>query len=119
MDLFIDAHQYGRIAKAQSDATNAKNKAESFDRRLTNTERRLDKLSLACQALWELLKVRTDLTIEDVYNKMEEIDLRDGHKDGKISGTVLKCSSCGRTINTLHSVCIYCGTENPTEYVVL
>ena len=118
MDLFIDAHQYGRIAQAQRDATTARHKAETFDQRLHDAERRLDRLSLACQALWELLKERTDLTQEQVYSKMDEVDQRDGRKDGKIRGIAIACSSCNRTTNTMNHICIYCGTPVRTPHIV-
>lgn len=109
MGLFVDVQQYSRIAQAQGDANEAKRKAQTLGQRLDETERRLDRLSLACQALWELLSERTGLTQQQVYGKMEEIDLRDGKRDGRMSGTVSTCESCNRTINSRNSICVYCG----------
>jgi hypothetical protein len=117
MDLFIDAHQYGQINQAQNDAATARSKTDNLERRLATAERRLDRLTLASQALWELLKERTDLTIEQVFAKMEEIDLRDGRKDGKIGGRVLTCAACHRTVNALHTTCLYCGQPIPTDLI--
>lgn len=113
MDLFLDLHQYGQIAKSRSEAAEAKNLAARFDARLADLERRTDRLALACQALWELLRATTRLNEEEVFKKMEEIDLRDGYRDGKIGGRIMTCSSCGRTINTHKPVCVYCGHQNP------
>ena len=117
MDLFIDAIQYRQINQARNDASTAKSKAENMERRLAAVERRLDRMALASQALWELLKERTDLTIGQVFAKMEEIDLRDGRKDGKIGGRVLKCTECGRTVNALNTACVYCGHPVPTDLI--
>jgi predicted Zn-ribbon and HTH transcriptional regulator len=112
MDLFIHAHQYGRIARAEMDATTAKNKVERSDDRLSDLERRVDRLALACQALWELLRERTDIEEAEVFAMMERIDLRDGRRDGKISLQTATCANCGRTINTLRPKCVYCGHDH-------
>lgn len=118
MDLFIDSLQFGQINRAQNEAAAARNKADNLEHRLASVERRLDRMALASQALWELLKERTDLTIEQVFAKMEEIDLRDGHKDGKIGGRVLQCTACGRKVNALNRTCVYCGQTIPTDLLI-
>lgn len=74
-------------------------------------EERLDKLLLVCSALWELLRDRTDLTEDDLLAKVQEVDLRDGTADGKISKTIKKCPKCGRTMSPRHKKCLYCGEE--------
>ena len=68
---------------------------------------------MACQAMWELLESRTKFTQDDLEKKMEEIDLRDGIKDGKISKTVATCPSCGRKTSIRRPTCLYCGEPNP------
>ncbi|MEM7254784.1 MAG: hypothetical protein AAF493_25510, partial [Pseudomonadota bacterium] len=88
MSVFIDMHQYRRIAEAERDASTAKNKSERVDSKMDQLERRVDRLTLAAQALWELLRDTTSLTDGDVFEKMEEIDLRDGRRDGKIGARV-------------------------------
>jgi hypothetical protein len=118
MNIFLDMHQYGKIAQANQAAGEAKSKADALEFRLREVERKTDRLSLACQALWELLKERTQLTEQDVFALMEQIDLRDGRLDGKISGRAIPCSACGQTVNTRHPVCIYCGHRTLTGQIV-
>lgn len=118
MDLFVDLHQYGRIAQAQNDADRARGKAEQFALRLDELERRSDRMALACQALWELLRERTDLREEDVFAKMTEIDLRDGREDGRIGAKVMTCSRCQRPVNSARPVCVYCGQRQATAHIV-
>lgn len=118
MDIFVDMHQYGKIAQANAVANDAKDKVGAFDHRLAELERNTDRLSLACQALWELLKERTQLTEEDMFTRMEQIDMRDGKRDGKIGGHPMICAGCGRTINTKRPTCIYCGLRNAINTVV-
>ena len=118
MSLFVDMHQYGRINQAQSDAATAKNKAEQFDARIADLERRADRLALACQALWETLRESTGMTDEQIYRRMAEIDRRDGQADGRIGSQVMNCAKCGRPINTSRPQCIYCGTTTATDHIV-
>jgi hypothetical protein len=118
MSLFLDLHQYGRISEAQSDAASAKQKADRFEHRLSEIERRADRLALAAQALWEILRERLELNDEIVFAKMLEIDMRDGVADGKIRPRIMNCTSCGRPINSAKPKCIYCGITNESEHIV-
>jgi hypothetical protein len=118
MDIFIDLHQYSRISQAQSDATTAKHKAEKTEDRVSCLERRVDRLSLAAQALWEILRDQFAITDQQVIDKMAQIDMRDGLADGKIHTQVIKCASCGRPINSKRPTCVYCGTLNRTDHIV-
>ena len=72
-------------------------------------EDRLDRLTLVCMALWELLKERGELTEEDLATKVREIDLRDGVADGKITKQIKHCPRCDRVMSPRHQKCMYCG----------
>ena len=74
-------------------------------------ERRNDRISLACQALWELLKERTDLTEEDLQQRILDVDLRDGVADGKITQQLSECPECKRPTNSKRAYCIFCGAK--------
>ena len=78
-------------------------------------ESRLDALALGCQAMWELLAAATDLTNDDILNRMQEIDLRDGKLDGKIGSHVVRCSACDRPSNARRPQCLYCGEPLSAE----
>ena len=84
MDLF-DLYQHKRIHDAEDKANAAgRDAAHAADRMQTEVRRleaKIDGLALICEATWELLRERTQLTDEDIRKKMEEIDLRDGVSD--------------------------------------
>jgi len=109
--MFWNLYQQGQIHRAQADATRAEYKAHSVRNDLKQVYDRIDSLALTCQAMWELVRERTTLTDEDIENRMQEIDLRDGQQDGKMKTPVFDCVDCGRKVSGRHSRCLYCGTE--------
>jgi len=79
----------------------------------------IDKLILITRAMWEITAKEKGLTDEDLINKVNEIDLRDGRADGKMQTAIRQCPSCGRNLFVGHRKCLYCGAEdvggNPFE----
>lgn len=80
-------------------------------------ERRLEKLSLLCRAMWTLVQERTGLTEEEIARRAVEIDLLDGKADGKVSVKASMCASCNRTVAPRHARCLYCGAEKLVDSV--
>ena len=115
-DLLWNLHQQGQISDAKSDATTARQDATTAGDRVRELEARLDRLTLATQALWELARGRFDVSDAELLAKIEEIDLRDGQKDQRISPRAQACPKCQRRINTRHAACIYCGTAVIQEH---
>lgn len=115
--LFWELHQQREISRAGSDASNAKSTAEQMRADVYDLTRKMERMSLACQAMWELLRDTASLQETDILDKMQEIDLRDGVADRKIGHNAVKCPSCGRPANTRRSQCIYCAAEIPREHV--
>lgn len=76
---------------------------------------RLDQLTITTLAMWELIRDQTSLTEEDLIAKMQEVDLRDGKKDGKLVLGVKTCSACNRPANPRHTKCLYCGATFEKE----
>ena len=112
MDIF-DLYQQKRIWDAESKAASAGRDASQASERVETEVRRLeakiDGLALISEALWELLRERAQLTDDDIRKKMEEIDLRDGIADGKITSVATTCTKCQRKTFTRSPVCMYCG----------
>ena len=77
---------------------------------IKDLERRLEKLTLASNAMWELLRESPGFTDEQLTAKMAEIDARDGRMDGKIAPAVLECPSCHKKNTLRRRTCLYCET---------
>ena len=69
------------------------------------------RLTLLNQALWELIRGRLDLTDQDLEAMAQEVDLRDGVKDGQITNTPMACPNCGRVSGSKQYRCMYCGMQ--------
>jgi ribosomal protein S27AE len=90
--------------------------ADDARSRVREYESRLDRLTLVCAAMWSLLQEKTGLTEAELLKKVEEIDLSDGVKDGKVRKQAMQCPRCQRTMSSRHARCLYCGAEK-LDYV--
>ncbi len=107
--MFWELYQNYQIDKAERSASRAELKAGQSHAYIERLEDKVDALALTCQALWEILRDSTDLSEAELEAKVEEIDLRDGRKDGKISKSVDCCEKCGRKTSRRRENCLYCG----------
>ena len=94
---------------AEREATSAKHAAKRAEQRVKLLEAGLAKSLMISESLWELLAERTGLTEDDLYNKLHEVDMRDGVLDGKNQRSIAECPSCGRKVSPRHTACLYCG----------
>src|SRR5688572_3267542 len=78
MDILIDLYQQGRINDARNSAEEARSAARNAEWQTQELKRKVESLTITCQALWELLSERLDLREDLILQKMQEIDLRDG-----------------------------------------
>lgn len=109
MDFIWDLHQEGRINNTQQEARAAGAKADAVVAEFGRMQRRLDRLSLATQAMWELLRDRAGITEEELKTKILEVDLRDGMTDGRMSTQITDCPKCGAKTNSKRATCVMCG----------
>jgi len=106
----IQQRQIGQVRQSAAEASSSIDRTQAT---VAELEKLVESLSLTCQAMWELLRKQGDLTDEMLLKKMEEVDLRDGRRDGKIGAQPSNCSSCSRPNNPRHRNCVYCGGSLP------
>ena len=111
MSLFWELSQQRQIADAKATAAQAEQNAGKVYETIRHLELRLEKLTLVSRALWTFVKERSNLTEEDLFKRVSEIDLSDGALDGKVKHPPADCRSCGRKLSRRHLQCIYCGSE--------
>ncbi|MHC5020899.1 MAG: hypothetical protein ACYTGX_12460, partial [Planctomycetota bacterium] len=49
---------------------------------------------------------------EELIELVTDIDLRDGHLDGKVKRQPRECGECGKVIGADKMACMWCGTED-------
>ena len=117
MSFIFDAYNYGQVQEAKTDAIDAKVRADQAVDRLRDLETTVNRMTLACQAMWELLRERVGINEAELLAKMKEVDLRDGTLDGRMTPVIVNCPKCGKPSNTKHSQCMYCGAAIPKPHV--
>lgn len=114
--MLVDLYQQGAIQAANAQAQRAQSKAEAVYERLAAQERRLERLALHCQAMWEMLRERAEFSEEEFINKVLEVDLRDGRTDGRMHAKPSECPNCHRMTNSRRATCVICGVELPRTH---
>jgi len=80
--------------------------------RAEEMESRLNRLTLACLAMWSMLKESNRFSEEVLLERIRQIDLMDGQLDGKVSTKVKRCTRCNRVMSRRHGRCLYCGAQD-------
>lgn len=117
MSFFLNLFQQTQINQTKSELQNNRSKLSRLDIKAETADERIDRLSLACQALWEVLEEKGLVSRSEFIAKIEEVDLRDGRLDGKNSSPTV-CPSCSKKNSSARLNCIYCGSklaENPMK----
>ena len=89
-------------AEAVGEARKALTAADGMDARL-------DRMLLAFEALWTLVRDKLPVSDEELAGRMNDLDLSDGRLDGKVRKSAVSCPSCGRTISRRLPKCMYYG----------
>lgn len=79
--------------------------------------RRLEKLSLICRAMWTLIQERSNISEKELIERTTEIDLLDGVADGRVSVPARQCTACKKTVAPRHERCLYCGNRKLVDSV--
>ena len=76
----------------------------------------LDRLMLASQAMWDILKEEHGYTEEQLLARITAVDMQDGKRDGKVASPgPISCAQCGRTNKRTRPACLYCGSPLRVE----
>jgi hypothetical protein len=118
--MFWDLYQSWQIAEttttasiAERTARDARTTVDGLQRRVKRLEEQVERLTLGSMALAELLRDRLGVPQAEIDAKVQEIDLRDGSLDGKLTREPPVCPGCQRTNSPQRKMCLYCGKPLP------
>ncbi len=97
-----------RAAEASGEVARARTQVDIL-------ERRLERALLGCEAMWSILRDKLGVTDEELYERMNDLDLSDGQLDGKVRREPGRCGKCGRTVSPNIPKCMYCGALSQTS----
>lgn len=106
---------FGSLRADEATRLEGQSNIDRLSAEVRRLESRADRLALVCQALWELLRERTDLTDSDLIKRVHEVDLRDGVADGRMTPMPVVCPACQRQSTSKRDECLYCGARLPTR----
>ena len=111
MGFIRDLLQDSRIRSASDSATDAATSTELAHLQLAQLERRLARLTVISEALWNLLKMRHGCADEELLAEIARVELA-----GETQSDLLLCPGCGRPLPRAGLRCVYCGGEaKPTS----
>lgn len=93
---------------ADSTAKRAETKTDRHQHQLHDLERQIERLNLVVIALCELITTSGIASRETLQATIDDIDLRDGTKDGRIHVVPPSCPECNRPNHRLRTHCLYC-----------
>lgn len=96
---------------SMAEAAEAQREAKTAQQRVSELEEQVERLTLACASMWELIQQKTGLTEDQLVDRITEVDARDGQVDGRLTRGVHPCSKCGRPVPARRQKCLYCGAE--------
>ncbi len=111
MSVFWSMYGFRNI-QATADASQARAEARGARMDVREVGDQVERTLLVCEAMWSILRDRLGVTDEELFARVNEIDLSDGKLDGKVrKATVAVCSKCKRTVSKRFAKCSYCGHE--------
>jgi hypothetical protein len=95
---------------ARSDARSAQSTARNNSTEVQYLKSEVERLLMISEALWEFIKKDKGYEDQDLFDKVLEIDAKDGRIDGKVAPEKpKKCPECSHTLPRRKPFCIYCG----------
>lgn len=109
MDIY-DLFQNSKISILENklDSVERSNRFENQNL-FEEATKKMNQLVLLNQAISEILIEKLGITNKEILDKMNDIDLRDGIKDGKYTKAAKDCPKCDAKINREFKRCLFCG----------
>ena len=110
MSLF-DRYVLNQLRQSEFKADQAQTEATRSQAEIDVLRLYVERISMITEALWIILKEKHGYKDEELMQRITEIDLRDGRRDGQgTSAETPTCPQCKRMHVAKHRpLCLYCG----------
>ncbi len=119
MDL-ADIYQFRQISRAHQSVSQVsqeiRHQREAQRDENQDLHDRVDRLTLLCEAMWNIISDRLEFTEDDLLRAVMAVDGSDGSPDGRKTKTPLKCD-CGAMVHPRVSNCQFCGAPAPVRSI--
>ncbi len=115
---FFDLYQHQQIKQThrmvEQNVRSQESQRSDARHQLELMHDRVDRLTLLCESMWQLLMEATGYTEEDLDARWANLDLEDGKADGRRQKLPKSCS-CGAMVHPSLRKCQYCGVQAPSR----
>jgi hypothetical protein len=101
----------------QEDLLNARMRQEEALAHAREQDRKLTRVTLVAQALWEIISERFGLSETELLAKMREVEKRRGTSGEQGPVLARLCANCARPLAVARPRCIYCNAEAPRDHI--
>jgi len=115
MSFLWDAYQSSQISQLNSRIDRLQDagaREQAALRVATEMEQKIDRLALICRAMFELLQQTAGVSEDQLKAKIQEIDLRDGQADGRMTPQGKRCPKCDAMMSPKFGRCLFCGHQD-------
>ncbi len=113
-----DLHQRNQINATRHSLSTTQSEVMDQRRRSENEiaalEQRVERLTMLCEAMWELVGQTTGLTGEHLARMVDQLDARDGERNRSHTPGATQCG-CGAMVNARVTHCQFCGEAAPAR----
>ncbi len=103
-------HGVGHDPAATAAANEASRDARRSVTKVQILEADVERLLMITEALWTILKEQNGFTDDELRERVQAIDMRDGKLDGRVAPSAPdSCAACKRPLARKRPRCIYCG----------
>ncbi|PCJ44679.1 MAG: hypothetical protein COA99_06545 [Moraxellaceae bacterium] len=97
---------------ARSSASAAKSSAAQAKSQVDYLKTEVERLLMITEALWGFIKEQHDYEDQALFDKIIEIDAKDGKIDGRVAPKApTKCPECTHVLPKKKPFCVYCGAK--------
>ncbi len=108
----MDLYQHGQIKQAHRSvgqvAEEVRHQRQATRDEIHALHERIDRLTLVCEAMWNLLAESGELAENDLVKMITDLDGEDGAVDGQRTRKPTQCA-CGAMVNPKLKACQFCG----------